>query len=97
MSDDGSNSRTNANNHEDATLMTCDVLCSLGAVAGPPFAMDSAASSACASMTYAADDGFANCESECPRGGQSAALSGCPKQHQLPMFLSSKCTAYSIN
>ena len=95
VDDDGNHSPTNHNNHEDATRMTCDVLCSLGAVGGgPAFVMDSSTGSACASMTYAADVSFADCTEmgvmDCMKGGKSASLSGCPKQHQLPMFLSSE-------
>jgi hypothetical protein len=63
---------------EEATQMTCDVLCSLGASYASPGAngMDD----------YSPESSINGSISEGKRkGGKS-----CPKQHQLPMFLSSK-------
>jgi hypothetical protein len=63
---------------EEATQMTCDVLCSLGASYASPGAngMDD----------YSPESSINGSFSEGKRkGGKS-----CPKQHQLPMFLSSK-------
>lgn len=60
---------------KDETRATCDVLCSLGA---SHFAPDASASA------YM-DDGT---DSSC--GEKQGKGKGCPKQHQLPMFLSSK-------
>jgi hypothetical protein len=62
--------------NKDYTQMTCDVLCSLGGSSSLPFA-DSAASD------HSDDSGRKPRQSKsCPRT--------CPKQLQLPMFLSSK-------
>jgi hypothetical protein len=62
---------------EEATQMTCDVLCSLGA---------SYASGANGMDDYSPESSINGSFSEGKRkGGKS-----CPKQHQLPMFLSSE-------
>jgi hypothetical protein len=62
--------------NEDATRATCDVLCSLG----------STAYAAGASNAVIYQDDSTDCSySDKPRKGKA-----CPKQHQLPMFLSSK-------
>jgi len=53
--------------HKDATLLTCDVLCSLSG-SSPPHSEE-----ACL-------------EEVCEKKGKKGK--GCPKQHQLPMFLS---------
>ena len=85
---------------QDATQLTCDVLCSLGAVASP-----SAPASASAASNHTNNHNNNYCHGNlagipheamaldpnpCTKGGKSPSLSACPKQHQLPMFLSSK-------
>ncbi len=62
---------------KDETRETCDVLCSLGA---SPYAPDTSAS------VYM-DDGTDSSYGERQGHGKGK---GCSKQHQLPMFLSSK-------
>ena len=81
---------------QDATQLTCDVLCSLGAVASPS-APASTASNHNHNNNYChgnlagiPHEAMALDPNPCTKGGKSPSLSACPKQHQLPMFLSSK-------
>mmetsp|Transcript_73701 Transcript_73701/g.206925 ORF Transcript_73701/g.206925 Transcript_73701/m.206925 type:complete len:364 (+) Transcript_73701:157-1248(+) len=60
--------------HEEATRATCDVLCSLGSTSYAPEDSHSAA--------------YQDDSTECSYGDKPRKGKACPKQHQLPMFLS---------
>ena len=67
-----------------ATQMTCDVLCSLSSSYPAPACRDG--SPAESPVTEFIKNG---CSTEKRKASKSS--SSCPKQHQLPMFLSSEC------
>lgn len=73
---------------EDTTKVTCDVLCSLSASSYShgmqEDVMDSPESSIHEAMMVAIP------------GEKQRKSKSCPKQHQLPMFLSSKCVAMVV-
>lgn len=70
-----------AYDERDETQATCDVLCSLGA---------SSYSHDMPSNAYMDDGTDSSCGEKQGQGGKGKGTA-CPKQHQLPMFLSSKC------
>lgn len=61
--------------HADATQMTCDVLCSL---------------STCSPSAPNSKEALFEEGEMCDEKVYKSGIKGCPKQHQLPMFLSSK-------
>ena len=60
----------------DVTQMTCDVLCSLGT---------------CSPVTPNCKEALFEEGEMCDEKAHKSSIKGCLKQHQLPMFLSSKC------
>jgi hypothetical protein len=82
--------RMTPDDEKSETQMTCDVLCSLGASSYP------ASSTGMMMMDGSPCGGDDDCEDEDDMmyesmpGEKRKSKSSCPKQHQLPMFLSSK-------
>jgi hypothetical protein len=67
----------NDDHENEATRVTCDVLCSLG-------------STSYADAPESSHAAYQDDSTECSYGDKPRKGKACPKQHQLPMFLSSK-------
>jgi hypothetical protein len=79
---DKKNEAGEANNLDQSTQMTCDVLCSL---------MGSAPTGAGCPNDEGEGDGDGACDGKLSCGGMGDGPMLCSKQMQLPMFLSSTC------